>query len=202
MIRIPIGLLSCAILAVIAPAQRGTEDGFEGKGGAPPKESGKPAAVQGAAPSQKGLAPARIQLGEPMQPTEIQTRDGARVQTDPRTKYRTAVKMMLNIDRAHRDRVARLERLREIFEAAGASDKLATVARLRELEQSRYEASLLGYARGMGASIFEQVRAVIDAGAGAWPYASPAGSNAAPADPSGRGPSSEAPSRGVRRERR
>ncbi len=198
MSRIPICILASALLAVTVAAQRGVQE----KGGAPAKDGGKPAPVEGAAPTEKGAAPVRVQLGEPVQPMELQTRDGGRIDVDPRAKYRTAVKMMINIDRAHRDRVARLERLRELFQASGASDKLATVARLRELESSRYEAALQGYARGLGPSIYTQVRAVIDAGAGPAPDASRPADKSAPSGATAPNAAGDAPSRGVRRERR
>ncbi len=163
--RIQIGLFASALLALAATAQ----DGAKEKGAPAAKDGQQPPVVQGTAPTGKGAAPARVQLGETVQPTQLQTRDGGRIDADPRAKYRTLVRMMVNIDRAHRDRVARLERLRVLFQAAGASDKLSTVQRLRELEQSRYEAALQGYARGLGPDLYPQVRAVIDGNGGQAP---------------------------------
>lgn len=202
MSRIPNGLLASALLALAAAAQ----DGVQEKGAPAAKEGQQPAAVQGTAPNGKGTAPVRVQLGETVQPTQLQTRDGGRIDADPRAKYRTVVKMMINIDRAHRDRVARLERLRVLFQAAGASDKLSTVQRLRELEQSRYEAALQGYARGLGPDLYPQVRAVIDGNGGPAPagaVAAPdAGSAPAETPAQGEAPAQGGAARGARKRNR
>ncbi|MCY2960470.1 MAG: hypothetical protein NTY35_09930 [Planctomycetota bacterium] len=155
-------LLAAAVLVFGASAQRGAPE----KGAQREKPASPSASVEAASGGQKGQAPSSVQLGEPVQPTEVQTREGGRVETDPRAKQRTVVRMMVNVERAHRDRVARLERLRAIFEASGATEKLATVARLRDVEWNRYSAALKGYERDLGPELYPQVRAAIDAGAG------------------------------------
>jgi len=168
--RIAMLVLAAALLALPAAAQS-AESGASGAGkGRPGGKHVAPAeSVQASGASAKGQAPAPVKLAEPVQPEEIEFRDGGRVEADPRAKYRTVVRMMINIERAHRDRVARLERLRELYEAAGAPDKLATVARLVELERSRYESALQGYERGLGPVLYPQVRAVIDSRGGTPP---------------------------------
>jgi len=123
--------------------------------------------------SEKGFAPDNVQLGEPIQPTQVQVRQGGAITADPRAKLRTVVRIMLNYERGHRDRVARLERLHVLFEAAGASDKVREVTRLRDIEMGRFKGAQLGYERDLGPAIYAQVRALLDANGGAKPVPAP-----------------------------
>lgn len=132
-----------------------------------------------------GPAPARVQLGEPIQPSQLQTRDGGQIAADPRARYRTVVKMMITVERTHRERVARLERLRALFTESNATDSIAEVDRLAAIEIAKYTAAMAGYERGLSASLYAQVRAVIDTRGGApssagAPNVTPAGT---PTDP-------------------
>lgn len=170
-----IGIVAFAAVCLALPAAaQGAETGADGAGKGRPrgKRAAPAASIQEAGPDAKGQAPGGVKLVEPVQPSAIEVRAGGSITADPRAKQRTVVRMMLNIERAHRDRVARLERLREVYEAAGAREKLETVARLRELEQSRYASALEGYERGLGPVLYGKVRAAID-GQGGKPPAIP-----------------------------
>lgn len=171
--RFVVLLAACTWIATVPAAQ--DSGATKEAGGRPsrsaPKDGAQDGPVGGAKPPAKGGSPDRVRLGEPVQPTQMQTRDGGQIQADPRAKLRTVVKMMLNVERAHRDRVSRLERLRSIYAAAGAADKIATVTRLREVEGARYELTLQGYARDLGPDVYRAVRAAIDANAGTPPSA-------------------------------
>src|SRR5690349_10269538 len=94
------------------------------------------AALASLAPGQKPAKPA-----PPPKPVAIESPAGAQAEppADPRAQQRTLVKMLVNVERAHRDRAARLDRLRELYTASGATAQLETVARLVQLEQQRYE---------------------------------------------------------------
>jgi hypothetical protein len=137
------------------------------------------------APASTDFAAPQVRLEEPV-PAGATTRaatgasaagtqdgaDGAtRPPGDTRAKLRTVVRILVNQERGHRDRVARLERLRAIYAEARALDRLAEVARLRGLEDQRYAAAQKGYERDLGPALYAQVRAVVDAAAGAKPAA-------------------------------
>ncbi len=157
-----IGFLCAAIAALPAGPQRPSTP----KGSVSPVAQSNP--ESNPTPTSKGTAPAaRVQIDEPIQPTQIQTRDGDKITSDPRAKYRTVVRMMVNVERAHRERVARLERLHELFTASAATESLATVDQLVAVERRRYENALNGYRQGLGDSLYVQVRAVLDTRAGA-----------------------------------
>lgn len=132
----------------------------------PAQDARKPQ-VQSEPETQTGPAPARVQLGEPIQPSQVQTRDGGQIAADPRARYRTVVKMMITVERTHRERVARLERLRALFTESNATDSIAEVDRLAAIEITKYTAAMAGYERGLSASLYAQVRAVIDSRGGA-----------------------------------
>jgi hypothetical protein len=169
----PIGIVVLLAVPLAWPsATQSGRTGADGSGKGRPRAV-EAASIQEAGPDTKGLAPGRVKLAEPIQPLQVEVREGGVITSDPRAKQRTVVRMMVNIERAHRDRVARLERLREIYEAAGAHEKLETVARLRELELSRYASALEGYERGLGPVLYGKVRAAID-GQGGKPPANPA----------------------------
>jgi hypothetical protein len=176
--------LALALATSLAPRAAASAQGRPGKEGKPTEKAEVPT-IGGAAPTQPGAAPQAVQLGEPVQPTQLQTRAGGAVVGDQRARYRTVVRMMINIERAHRDRFARLERLRELFTASGATESLAAVEHLRGLETKRYEAAMLGYERGLGPSLYAQVRAVIDANGIPANVTAPVGK---PADPAAGAP--------------
>jgi len=155
--------LALVILGICAEAQRPSSRQKE----TPPDGSGEP--FPGDQPTEQGFAPDRVQLGDPIQPTEIQVRQGGAITADPRAKLRTVVRILVNYERGHRDRVARLERLRGLFEAAGASDKVREVQRLSELEMARFTGAQRGYERDLGPAIYAQVRALLEANGGAPP---------------------------------
>jgi hypothetical protein len=170
--RIRIALLAVALAAAPVVAQRGrpakeqpvpevAPDSVDAEKEAAEQDAAKSDAAQKEA-AEQGLAPDGAQLQEPVQPREVQVRSGAQVVADPRARYRTVVRMMLNIERAHRERVARLARMAEFLTAAQATTDLETLARLATLEQGRYEASLKGYERDLGPVLYGKVRAVID----------------------------------------
>jgi hypothetical protein len=121
------------------------------------------------APSSTDFPAPEVRLAEPIQPLDQQIRQGGAVTADPRAKLRTVVRILVNFERAHRDRVARLERLAAIFREAGAQAELAEVERLRALVDQRFAAAQKGYERDLGPAIYAQVRAVIDAQVGTAP---------------------------------
>ncbi len=163
--------VALATSASTASAGASAPFGSAQPGGAPFGSAQKPAAKEPAQDSPKPKAdsepeaktgPARVQLGEPIQPNQLQTRDGGQIAADPRARYRTVVKMMITVERTHRERVTRLEMLRALFTESGATESVAAVDRLAAIELAKYDAAMSGYERGLGASLYAQVRAVID----------------------------------------
>ncbi len=177
--------LALVILGICAEAQRPSRRQKEKQ----PEGQGEPFPVD--RPTEQGFAPDQVQLGDPIQPTELEVRQGGAITADPRAKLRTVVRILVNYERGHRDRVARLERLRGLFEASGAGDKVREVQRLRDLEMARFTAAQRGYERDLGPSIYAQVRALLDANGGAPP--APAANVPAGAKGSTEGPASKKP---------
>ena len=113
---------------------------------------------KGAAPA---AAPATTKTGQP----------GQAAGQDPKVRSRNVATMIVNVERAHRDRVARLERLRQLYEKSGGAEQLERIARLRAKEQARYDAAMRGYERDLGPALFAKVRSALDLNAGKPPAA-------------------------------
>jgi len=124
-----------------------------------------PAAQKGAAPASRAQAPAPAPKPE--------QRAAGPAGADPKVQMRNVARMVVNVERAHRDRVARLERLRQIYEKNGAAEKLEKVARLRAKEHARYEQVMNGYEKSLGTELFAKLRGALDRNAGRPPAAPP-----------------------------
>jgi hypothetical protein len=92
---------------------------------------------------------------------------------DAIARSRNLATMIVNVERAHRDRVARLERLRQIYEKSGGAEQLQRLERLRAKEHARYDAAMRGYERDLGPALFAKVRAALDLNAGQPPAPPP-----------------------------
>jgi hypothetical protein len=146
-------------LALVAAAQKTQE--------------AKPAAQKEALQKLEGLgyaAPATQKAAAPVAPAVTQN-PGQPGGQDPKLRARNLATMIVNVERAHRDRVARIERLREVYEQSGGAEQLERLARLRAKEQARYDAAMRGYERDLGPALFAKVRAALDLNAGKPPAA-------------------------------
>lgn len=152
-----------AALALLASAQR---PGAAAKAASKPDPQALQALGYAAPSTQQGAAPG----GAP----KSQEKPGGPVGGDPKLRARNVATMIVNIERAHRDRVARLERLRQLYEKSGAAEQLEKVARLRAVEHARYEAAMRGYEKDLGPALFAQVRSALELNAGQPPGPTPA----------------------------
>ncbi len=128
--------------------------------------------------AQKGAVPVAPVPGAGPKP---EPRAGGPVGDATKVQMRNVAGMVVNVERAHRDRVARLERLRQIYEKAGAAEKLEKVSRLRAKEHSRYEMVMSGYEKSLGPELFAKLRTALDRNAGR-PPAAPAPTAVPPAE--------------------
>ncbi len=164
----------CAVLP--AEAQRGARKGDSLTGGDAQKLEAL-GYTEGAVverPGQKLPAPNQP---EKVTPTAVQVRAEGRVVEDPKARARALVQQVVNVERAHRERIARIERLEELFRASGGADSLAELANLRAVQERRYQAAMDGYRRDLGADNYARLRKVLDAGGGP-PAAPPVGKEA------------------------
>jgi 23S rRNA (adenine2503-C2)-methyltransferase len=102
-------------------------------------------------------------------PTDHRAEAGQPTGEEAIVRSRNLAKMIVNVERAHRDRVARLERLRQIYEKSGGAEQLERIARLRAKEHARYDAAMRGYERDLGPALFAKVRSALDLNAGKAP---------------------------------
>ncbi|MBL8862986.1 MAG: hypothetical protein JNK02_13390 [Planctomycetes bacterium] len=154
-------LLVCAATAAYAPAQR--------PAARVPPPAVEPAAPEAARGAQEGFAPVPAPLGEPFAPLAVQVRGPDGIGPDPRAALRAAAQRMLAREAAHRDRVARLERVRALLAADGDASGAAEAVALLEREAQRFGAAQRVFERELSPRIHAQLRAVLDAQAGPRP---------------------------------
>ena len=82
---------------------------------------------------------------------------GASGAIKPPSRRALANKMVADV-KTHRLRMARLDRLADIFKRQGSARKLASVEQLSTREVNRYEAAMQTYQRGLGEKTFKMIR--------------------------------------------
>jgi hypothetical protein len=88
---------------------------------------------------------------------------------DPAIRQRAVVRMMISVERTHRERVGRLERLIQIFDRRPDEPRLRLAIELRHRERERYDATMAGYREELGPELYARVRTLMDAGPGSEP---------------------------------
>ena len=85
---------------------------------------------------------------------------------------RSIAKEMVTLERIHRDRQARLDRLVEVFSEGKQMDKVKEIEALRAKENTRYLAAMQGYKKIVGPEVHGRIVALLNGnsvGAGAGP---------------------------------
>lgn len=146
------------------------------KGAPPAPQQQEPAKTREVVPAAPQEAPARAKKGDrgaraakeapiaapaPLATTPI----GA---PDPKL-LRNIAKQMVTMERIHRERQARMDRLIEVFSETKATDKIKEVEALRTKENTRYLAAMEGYKKSIGPEIYTKICALMNG--------QPAGSN-------------------------
>jgi hypothetical protein len=143
------------------------------------QEPAKPSEVAPAQPAAgkgrgaKGDRPAHDRTkGAPATvPAAVQPGATAPAMPDPAV-LRSIAKEMVTLERIHRDRQARMDRLVEVFSQAKQMDKVKEIEALRAKETTRYSAAMQGFKKIVGPEVHGRILALMNG--------STAGSNAPP----------------------
>lgn len=128
-------------------------------------------------PPAKAPPPTRTPL-QPSAALSTQTRDrktGAIAPADPKAGQRSVAQQIVNVEKAHRDRAARLARLTELFTQSGQTDKVKLCEELGRQESRKYVTAMQGYRALLGEELFLQVARTLRIDLSVLPSAAPAG---------------------------
>jgi hypothetical protein len=140
-----------------------------GKPGDAPVQSDKPAKPR------RDDAPAKPRRDAPSDKIRGGTPDRDRVSDRPgdaapeptaNAELRRLRREVLVLERNHRERSARINRLAVVFREQGKTEKVQQLELMEERENLRYERALGGYRREMGPEAFAKLEAALEAGRG------------------------------------
>jgi hypothetical protein len=164
MSRLPVVLSALGLVALALPlasAQRGerpakpVEEPVPANPAPPP-----PAPKQADKGAERGMVVERVGVGAASnQPVPVVSE-----MVKPEVaQMRAVAKQMIRMEQIHRERLARIDRLVEIFGAQKDTEKLKLLSELRAKQEMRYAAAMEGYKKAVGPETYAKIQAAMNA---------------------------------------